>query len=95
MKAEDLVGKIIVRVRTIEVGNGGLFSGKNTEDCAYTMDPIFIEASEGGVVYYREHPDHEVKILGARYRDDHWCPVAERFIPKCWREEKDASDQKN
>lgn len=94
MRVEELVGKVVVRVRCIETGGGGFSIYGREVDAGYTTTPIFIEAVEGGVAYYRDKPAGEVSILGARYRDDQWCPVAERFLPKVWRETKAESEVK-
>lgn len=88
MKVEELVGRLAVRIKCAESGHSGLLSmyGGKDLDASYTYTPIFIEAVENGVAYYRDKPDGEVSILGAKYRDDNWGPVSERFTPKAWKE---------
>ncbi len=87
MKVEELVGRLAVRVRTVTVRSGyTMLSSGPEEDASFTNYPVFIEAVEHGVGYYRMRPDDEVRIIGARYLDEHWAPVNERFYPKEWRE---------
>ncbi len=85
MKVEELVGKVAIRVKTVTVNSGGVFSERNV-NASFTYTPIFIEAVENGVAYIREKPDSEVEILSAMYCDENWAPVSERFMPKVWRE---------
>lgn len=53
-------------------------------DASFTQDPIYIEAVERGVAYHRSTPESEVRVLGAKYRDDHWGPIAHRFMSQKW-----------
>lgn len=86
MKAEELVGRLAVRVREVTSGHGYLSLGGPTKDSGYTHEPVFIEAVESDVVYIRDQPNGDVQILSARYRDDNWAPISERFTPKKWKE---------
>lgn len=86
MKAEELVGKLAVRIRTLPASSGFGILQDRSEDSSFTHDAIYIDGVENDVVYYREKPTSEVRILSARYRDDHWREVTLRFMPKIWKE---------
>ena len=64
-----------------------MLMSESSQDASFTYDPVFVEAVEQGVAYIRTKPNGPVQILGARYRDENWCPVSERFTPDLWKPE--------
>lgn len=85
MKLEELVGKVVIRNKVIKEESTGLFGyGGATKDASYTHHPIKIEAIEHGVVYFKDDPLKNVLILSAKYHDDNWAPISERYIDLFW-----------
>jgi hypothetical protein len=84
VKVEELVGKLAIRIgcrRESGSGSAFLMTGV-TYDSSYTTEPIKIEEIVNGIVFYRERPLGQVKVLSPLYRDEVWAEFPERLAEK-------------